>query len=109
MAHDDSFRTNIAVAAMHRLTDRILDVSDSFQNTNVPIHKIVCVSPPLYYLDLFERSYPNVPSNQYCGPFFLQCMHGVQGTKPDGKKWNRLLGAVVTVLRYNKITIYHAI
>ena len=59
---------------MHRLTDRILDVSNAFQNTNVPIHERVFVSPPAYYLDWFERSYPNVPINRDDGPFCLQCM-----------------------------------
>ena len=39
---------------MHRLTARILDVINSFQNTNVPIHEIVCVSPSPYYIDWFE-------------------------------------------------------
>ena len=45
---------------MHRLTVRILDDSNAFKNTNVPIHEIVCVIPPPYYLDWFERYYPNV-------------------------------------------------
>ena len=36
-------------------------------------------------------------------------MNGIQGTKPSGRKWNILLDAVVTILKYNKITIYHAI
>ena len=36
-------------------------------------------------------------------------MNGIQGTKPAGQQWNRLLDAVVVILKYNKITIYHAI
>ena len=64
---------------MHRITDRILDVSNEFQNKNVPIHERVCASPPPYYLELFEISYPNVPLNQDDGPFCLQCMNGIQG------------------------------
>ena len=48
---------------MHRLTARILDVSNAFQNTNVPIHERVCTSPTPYYLDWFERTYPDVPLN----------------------------------------------
>ena len=36
-------------------------------------------------------------------------MNVIQGTKPAGRKWNRLLGAVVTMIKYNKIKIYHAI
>ena len=67
VAYADSFRTNIDIASMHRLTDRILDVSNAFQNTNVPIH---FVSPPPYYIDWFERSYPNIPLNLDDVPFF---------------------------------------
>ena len=63
---------------MHRLTARILDVSDEFKNTNVPIHERVCVSPPPYYLDWFEGSYPNVTITIYDDPFHLQCMNGIQ-------------------------------
>ena len=36
-------------------------------------------------------------------------MNGIQGKKPSGKKWNRLLNAVVTILKYKKITIDNAI
>ena len=56
---------------MHRLTVRILYVSNAFQNTNFTIHEILCVSPPPYYLDYFERSYPNVPLNQDDVPFLF--------------------------------------
>ena len=94
---------------MQRPTVRILDVSNSFQNKNVPIHERVCVSPPPYYLNWFERSYPNIPLNLDDGPFCLQRMNGIQGTKPAGRQWNRLLDAVVTILKYKKSTIDHAI
>ena len=63
VAHADSFRINISIAAMHRLTARILYVSNEFHNTNVPIHERVCVSPPPYYIDRFEICHPNVPLN----------------------------------------------
>ena len=99
MAHADSFRINIDIAAMHRLTERILDVSNVFYNTNVTIHEIVCVGPPPYYIDFFERYYPNVPLNRDNGTFCLSCMNGIQGTKPAGRQWNRLLDAVVTILK----------
>ena len=69
MVHADSFRINISIEYMHRLTAIILDVSNASQNTNVPINERVCVSPPPYYLDFFERYYPNVPLNRYDGPF----------------------------------------
>ena len=94
---------------MHRLTARILDVSNAFQNTNVPINERVCVSPPPYYIDWFEKSYPDVPLNQDDGPFCIQCMNGIHGTKPAGRQWNRLLDAVVTILKYKKSTIDHDI
>ena len=48
---------------------------------------------------------PNVPLNPDDGIFCLHCMNGIQGTKPDGRKWIRPLDAVVTILKYNKITI----
>ena len=41
--------------------------------------------------------------------FFLQCINGIQGKKLYGKQWNRLLGIVVKILKYKKITIDHAI
>ena len=63
MAHADSFRININIMDIHKLTARILDVSDAFQNKTFLVHERVCVSPPPYYLDWFETSYPNVPLN----------------------------------------------
>ena len=71
MAHAESFRINIAIAYMHRLTSWILDVSNAFQNTNVPIHERVCVIPPSYYINCFESLYPNVPLNLDYGTFFF--------------------------------------
>ena len=32
-----------------------------------------------------------------------------KGKKPAGRQWNRLLDAVVTIIKYKKITIDHAI
>ena len=64
---------------MHRLTSSILDDSNSFQNNTFPSREIVCVIPTPYYLDLCERSFPNVTLNQYEGPFFLQCMNIIEG------------------------------
>ena len=94
---------------MHRLTVSILNVSNTFQDKNVPIHERVCVSTPPHYLDWFNKSYPNVTLNIYDGPFCLQCMNGIHGTRPAGRKYNTLLDAVVTMMTYKKITIYHAI
>ena len=36
-------------------------------------------------------------------------MNGIQGTKPAGRQWNRLLDAVVIILEYKKSKIDHAI
>ena len=109
MAHSDSSRINIAIADIHRLANRIFDVSNSFQNKNVPIHERFCVSPSPYYMDCFEFFYPNVPLNIYDGPFCPKCMNGIHGTKPARLQWNRILYAVVTILKYKKRTIYYAI
>ena len=35
-----------------------------------------------YYLEWFEKPYPNVPLNQGYIPFFLRSMNVIQGTKP---------------------------
>ena len=70
---------------MHILTASILYVSNAFQNKYFPIHERVCVSPPPYYLELFEISYPNVPLSTYDGPFCIKSMNGIQGTKPSGR------------------------
>ena len=87
----------------------LLMVSNVFQNTNVPIHKRVCVITPPYYLDWFDRSYPNVSLNRDEGPFCLQCMNWIQGPKPTGRQWGQLFDAVVTILKYKKSTIDHSI
>ena len=36
-------------------------------------------------------------------------MNGIQGTKPAGRQWNRLIDAVVTIISYKKRKNYHAI
>ena len=70
---------------MHRIIASVLDVSNSFQNKTIPINERVCVSPPPYYLDWFERSYPHVTLNKYGDPFFLQYMNGIQGKNHLGR------------------------
>ena len=109
VAHADSFRINIDIAAMCRLTASILDVSNVFQNKNIPINERVCLSPTTYYLDWYERTYPNVTLNLDDGLFFLRFINEIQGTKPSGRQCNRLLNAVVKINKYNRITIDHAI
>ena len=36
-------------------------------------------------------------------------MNRIQGEKPSGKQWNRLLDAEVTIFKYNKTTIDNSI
>ena len=36
-------------------------------------------------------------------------MNGIQGTKPSGRQWNRLLDALEKVLQHKKIKSDHAI
>ena len=57
----------------------------------------------------FEKYCPNVPLNQYGGTFCLQYMNAMQGGKPSGIQWNRLIDVVVMILKYKKIAIYRAI
>ena len=52
---------------MNRLTARVLDVSNVFQNKNITINERVYVSPPPCYMDQIEISYPNFPLNGYDG------------------------------------------
>ena len=94
---------------MHRLTARILDVSNELQNKNVPIHEIVCVIPPTYYINCLENSYQNFPFNKENGPFCLQYMNGIKGTKPSIQQRISLIDVMVTVNKYKKIIIDHSI
>ena len=36
-------------------------------------------------------------------------MNEIQGKKPAIRQWNQLLDSVVTIMKYKKITFYHAI
>ena len=102
MAHSDSFRINIAIAAMNILSYSILYVSNEFQITNVSIHERVCVSTPPYYLDWVETSPPKFSLNKDDGPFFLLGANGIHGTKPSGRQWNIPLDSMVMILKYKK-------
>ena len=99
MAHAYSFRINIDIAAMYIFTANILDASNAFKYKNVHINERVYVIPPPYYLDWFGISYPNVPLNLDDGLFCLQWMNIIQGTKPSGLQWNRILDEVVTIIK----------
>ena len=84
---------------MNRLTARILDVSNAFHNKTFPIHEKLFVSPPPYYFNYSEISYPNVPLIRDSGPSFTQCICGIQRTKKSGKKRNLLLDTVVIIMK----------
>ena len=94
---------------MHRFTESIMDITNDFQNTDVLINERVCVSPPPYYLDWFEKYYPNVHLNLHDGPFCLQLMNVIQVTKPSKRKRNWILDAMVTISKSKKIKIHHDI
>ena len=47
----------------YRLTNKILDVSNAFQNKMFSVYERVFVSPRTYYLDYFEIYYLNGPLN----------------------------------------------
>ena len=91
--HADLFIINIDISDMHRLIASILDVSNAFQNKNLPLIKeFVSVHHLIISTGLkVERSYPNVPLNKDNCPFFLHCMNGIKGKKPDVRQRNRLL------------------
>ena len=109
VAHAELFRINIFIEVIHRLTAIILDVSNYFQNENVPIYERVCVSPPPYYLYWFEKYHPNIRLNKYDGTFCIQCMNGIQETKPAVQQFHSLFGVLVTILKYRKRKIDHTI
>ena len=92
LAHYDSFRINISIKAMCRITTRIFYASNVFQNTNVPINERICVSPPTYYLDCFERYYSNITLNWHEGSFCLQRMNLLQEKiQPDDNRFKYLI------------------
>ena len=77
VAHADSFIINISITDMHIINAIILDVSNDLQNTNILIHEIVSVGPPPYYLEWFEKYYPNVTPNRDDVPFCIKLMNGI--------------------------------
>ena len=109
VAYFDYLRINITNTDIHRLTASIWDVSNYLQNNHFPINEIVCVSLPPYNMDWFEKYYPNFLLNWYDVPFFIQYMNGIKGLKYLEENVIWILDTVVTINKYNKITIYHAI
>ena len=93
----------------YRLTNKILDVSNAFQNKMFSVYERVFVSPRTYYLDYFEIYYLNGPLNWYGDPFCFKWMNLIQVKKTEKQEWNRLLDEVITIIKYKKITIDHAI
>ena len=60
-------------------------------------------------MEWFDKNHNIIPINRHDIRFCLQYMNGRQGTKQSGIQWNILLEAVVTVMKYKKITIDNAI
>ena len=58
VVHSDSFKINIDINNMHRFIDMILNISNNFQNTNIPMNEKACVTPSTYYIDWFEKFTP---------------------------------------------------
>ena len=51
VAHYDYLIINMTITDIHRLTARIWDVSNDFQNKYFPIIEIVCFNLPPYNMD----------------------------------------------------------
>ena len=76
---------------------------------NVTINARVCVRLLQYYLEWFKSFYPIITINKDGGLFCLQCMNGIRGKNTARRQWNIQVEAVVTILKYNKITTDHEI
>jgi hypothetical protein len=107
-----SIRIIIALAAGHNMTIGIADVKNAFQNTMLPISQCAHVSLPPYYLQWFRHKYPNIKiaplaseSDKYC----LQSINAIQGTKPAGQQWNKILTNVLQFHKYKQNPIDHAV
>ena len=57
----------------------------------------------------FEQYYPNFILNWYDVPLFIRYMNGIEGGNHPGKHLIWIIDKVVTIAKYKKITIYHAI
>ena len=64
-------------------------------------HHIICTG--------FKYITPMFLSINITVHFLLQCMNGIQLTKPARRKWNWLFDSVVTIIKYKKITTYYDI
>eukprot|EP00978_Attheya_sp_CCMP212_P024647 scaffold77789_cov56-Attheya_sp.AAC.1 len=94
------------------MTLAIADVKNAFQNTMILVGERAHVTMPPYYLQWFRHKYPNVKitsleaeADKYC----LQSMNAIQGTKPAGHQWNKILTNVLQVHKYKQNHIDHAV
>ena len=69
VANDEYLRINITITNIYRLTARIWDVSNDFQNKHFCINEKVCFSLPPYNMDWFEQYYPIFPQWIRCSIF----------------------------------------
>ena len=58
VSHYDYLRINITITYILRITARIWNVSNDFQNKHSPINEILCVSIPPYNMNYFEQYLP---------------------------------------------------
>ena len=54
---------------------------------------------PMIFTGLKDLT-PNTTPNLDDGPFFIQCMNRIQGTKPYGRQWNIILDVLVAIIKY---------
>ena len=89
------FRTILAIAASDSLTLGTLDVRNAFQNTQRSVSERVLLTPPPFYLEWFNLRYPHLSISRDDGPFCLQAVNGIQGTKDIGRVWNIVLRKIL--------------
>eukprot|EP00957_Ditylum_brightwellii_P010900 826083-Ditylum_brightwellii.AAC.2 len=93
----DNIRMVIAIAAAENMIIYSLDVSNAFQtNIKEKPYERVYISILPFYLEYFFGKWPNhpllrTPVNELC----LQGLKSIQGTKPEGHKWNIMLSCIL--------------
>jgi hypothetical protein len=107
-----SIRIVVALAAGHNMTIGIADVKNAFQNTMLPVGQRAHLTMPPYYLQWFRRKYPMVkiePLASEADKYCLQSINAIQGTKPAGNQWNKILTNVLQHHKYKQNPIDHAV
>jgi hypothetical protein len=102
----------VAITAGHNMTIAIADVKNAFQNAMLPVGQQAHLTMPPYYLQWFRRKYPMVTieplaakADKYC----LQSINAIQGTKPTGNQWNKILTNVLEHRKYKQNLVNHAV